>query len=191
MAERTCSIDGCEKPARCRGWCHMHYNRWARHGSTEIVHQPHGKVNTAEARFWRAFVESEDGCWVWARGLDQDGYGQFTVNDRQRRAHRFAYELLVGPIPDGLQLDHLCRNPSCVNPGHLEPVTPRENNLRGETFGARNAAKTHCKRGHPFDEENTYVNKRGGRCCRACARFGARQKARAAGKPRRRYRKEP
>ena len=82
-------------------------------------------------------------------------------------AHRMIYELLVGPIPDGLEIDHLCRNRGCVNPGHMEPVTHRENLMRGDTVAAANPAKTHCIRGHPYDDENTY---RYGshRYCRAC-----------------------
>jgi hypothetical protein len=88
----------------------------------------------------------------------------------RRQAHRYAYELLVGPIASGLVLDHLCRNPGCVNPKHLEPVTDRENTRRGISSAAENAKKTHCYRGHPFDERNTYVNLKGKRACRECAK---------------------
>jgi hypothetical protein len=86
-------------------------------------------------------------------------------------AHRFAYQMLVGPIPEGLTLDHLCRNTGCCNPEHLEAVTHRDNVLRGVSFAAVNAVKTECPRGHPYDSENTYiVPSTGGRLCRLCQR---------------------
>lgn len=110
---------------------------------------------------------SPEGCWEWLASRS-DGYGRVTWQGRQRPAHRVVYELLVGPIPAGLQIDHLCRNRGCVNPAHLEPVTQRENLMRGETIPARHAAQTHCGRGHIFDEANTYVRKDGRRSCRAC-----------------------
>lgn len=123
------------------------------------------------ARFHEKYrVDPETGCWLWTDKPDRHGYGEFWMNGRNHRAHNAAYVLLVGPIPDGLEPDHLCRVTLCVNPDHLEPVTHRENMLRGETLGARNAAKTHCPRGHPYDEANTYIGTKGGRWCRACKR---------------------
>lgn len=109
-------------------------------------------------RFWRLVDKSGD-CWLWM-GAKWKGYGQFGVQQSPgvwplRKAHRVAYELIVGPIPDGMQLDHLCRNPSCVNPDHLEPVTNRENGLRGVSIAATNAKKTHCPQGHEYTFENT------------------------------------
>jgi len=106
-------------------------------------------------------------CWVWTGTLDRDGYGKVKESGRSFAAHRAVYEALVGPIPDGLQLDHLCRNRSCVNPSHLDPVTHAENCRRAA------AARTHCKHGHVFDESNTYIYERDGkarRLCRACNR---------------------
>jgi hypothetical protein len=122
-------------------------------------------------RFWRSFEEDEaTGCWVWTASRNAFDYGRISVNGKFVKAHRFAYELLVGPIPDGLVLDHLCRNHPCVNPGHLEPVTSRENTLRGETIPAANIAKTHCSNGHPFNDENTLIEGTGKRKCMVCDR---------------------
>lgn len=123
----------------------------------------------AAERFWEK-VEITEGCWLWIAGCTTHGYGAFYDGRRQTPAHRFAYEQLVGPIPEGLHLDHLCRNRVCVNPAHLEPVTNVENVMRGESDAARNARKLECKRGHAFDEANTYHDATGRRHCRACAR---------------------
>lgn len=108
------------------------------------------------------------GCIVFIGSISPYGYGQLKIGGRSHPAHRAAYEAFVGPIPDGLTIDHLCRNRACCNPEHLEPVTRVENVLRGMSFGAVNARKTHCHRGHPLDEANTYRPPSGGRHCRAC-----------------------
>ena len=110
---------------------------------------------------------ANDGCWLWTGARSSNGYGVSWHNLRAISAHRFAYELLVGPIPEGLTLDHLCRVRHCVNPAHLEPVTMRENLLRGEGWTALNARKTHCPRGHSYDDENTYISG-GKRYCLTC-----------------------
>ena len=124
-----------------------------------------------EERIRRATIVDENGCWRWQLYLmPTEGYGRIAVGDRTLMAHRVSYETFVGPIPDGLHLDHLCRVRDCVNPQHLEPVTCQENILRSPfTEGARNAAKTECAQGHPFDDANTY-RYRGLRICRTCAR---------------------
>lgn len=138
-----------------------------------------------EARFW-IYVEKTNGCWRWTSALNPNGYGRFRTRQGAFQAHRFAFELGNGPIPDGLELDHLCRNRACVNPARLEAVTHRENTLRGATIAAANAAKTHCPQGHPYDGGNTYVNPRGSRICRTCVqasrdRYAARRAAVTSG----------
>jgi hypothetical protein len=109
-------------------------------------------------------------CWLWTGDLDRAGYGKLWSDGRHQRVHRLAYEAWVGAIPSGMELDHLCRVRNCVNPAHLEPVTSRENTLRGESFAAVNAKKTHCLRGHALDKANTYINPAGARVCRECKR---------------------
>lgn len=115
-------------------------------------------------------------CWLWTAGKNERGYGIFFVGRREDgrsqfiKAHRFAYESIVGPLPDPslMHPDHLCRTPSCVNPYHIEVVTPAVNFSRGESGPARNARRTHCVHGHEFTTENTWITKLGGRKCRAC-----------------------
>jgi len=122
---------------------------------------------SAVARFW-AKVDQSDGCWTWTAPLTAAGYGRFWVSGQMVRAHRFAYELLVGPTPEGLVIDHLCRNHACVNPDHLEPVRDAVNILRGVSFAAVNALKVDCPRGHPLSGPNLYVDPNGWRKCREC-----------------------
>jgi hypothetical protein len=118
-------------------------------------------------RFLTKVKRQGDGCWLWTASLNVNGYAQFWNGKRMYPAHRFAYERLVGSVPDGLQLDHLCRVRHCVNPDHLEPVTNRENVLRGKT----GRLKTHCAKGHPWIPENLYVAPGSGRkFCRMCVR---------------------
>lgn len=122
------------------------------------------------ARFWAKINVSEQGCWEWTACLVH-GYGMYSIMSRPYRAHRIAYEALVGPIPAGLQLDHLCRNVRCVNPAHLEPVTSQENTWRGEGVAGRHHRATACIHGHPFDADNTYVRRPGTRACKRCLRI--------------------
>jgi len=110
---------------------------------------------------------------LWAASIHANGYGQLRRNGIQGLAHRVVYELLVGPITEAT-LDHLCRVRSCVNPDHLEPASMRENLMRGDTIPAHNAVKTHCRWGHPFDDENTYIW-RTERRCRACGLVASRR----------------
>jgi hypothetical protein len=126
-----------------------------------------------ERRVRRRLQVTPDGCWLWTGSKDQNGYGMVRVPDiGVRRVHRIAYEHLVGPIPDGLQTDHLCRVRACANPAHLEPVTPRVNTHRGETLAARHAALTHCPRGHAYTPDNLIPSDvaRGGRGCLTCSK---------------------
>jgi hypothetical protein len=128
-------------------------------------------VSLAE-RFW-ARVErwDPDECWLWLGCRTSRGYGELwdLIEKKQRVVHRLAYEWLVGPIPDGFHIDHLCRNRLCVNPKHLEPVTSQVNTLRGTGPSALNARKTHCLRGHPLSGSNL-GRQRKGRFCLTCDR---------------------
>jgi hypothetical protein len=177
-----CEIAGCTRPTRNRrsGACHMHYERKRRHGSTEPG--PRARLPLSD-RFWR-YVQQGDGCWIWAGSKDSKGYGQISSGGRQGRrvlAHRLSYTIAKGQIPEGLDLDHLCRNPACVNPDHLEPVTRGENTRRGNAAAATRAAraaKPNCKHGHAWTPTNTYTDPHGHRRCRTCERANdQRQKA--------------
>ncbi len=146
----------------------------------------HNKAYLAE----RVVIE-QNGCWVWQRSRAANGYGRIATQaggtQRSFSAHRLSYELFKGPVPEGLELDHLCRTRACVNPAHLEAVTRRENALRGVSVIATNAQKTHCKHGHEFTPENTGIWMRQGkfptRWCRTC-----KARIEAARQPRRRPR---
>lgn len=143
-------------------------------------------------RFWAktriADCGYETPCVVWTAYKLPNGYGRVAWKGAPRLAHRVAYEAQVAAIPDGLMIDHLCRNRACVNVSHLEPVTNQVNILRGETIMAAHAAKTHCKNGHSFDEANTRLTKAGHRICIACeqgwrAARSVQQKAERAANP--------
>ena len=120
---------------------------------------PH-KVAALPERFAARVSVQDDGCWIWTGAKASNGYGSIGYESRTHSTHRLAYTLLVGPVPEGLQLDHLCRVKSCCNPAHLEPVTNAENQ-------ARRSWPT-CKRGHAYSPENTARNSRGWRYCREC-----------------------
>ena len=131
-------------------------------------------------RFWEKVEASPADCWNWTASKNHKGYGRFWDGTRKVRAYRFLWEQINGVIPEGLELDHLCRNPSCVNPQHLEIVTRRENVMRGrlpEIMRQRQLIKTHCPRGHPYDNKNTHINPAtGARECRACRALAKRVK---------------
>lgn len=182
MAQRTCTAPNCHKPRTYGrlGLCVMHYYRLRLHGSLDDPRP------TIEQRFWSKVDKGDGtGCWLWTRAVNNKGYGVFRLTTHQSvYAHRYAYELLSGPIPEGRELDHIqangCTSTACVKaigdqfgPTHLEPVTHRENMLRSDTPSARQARQTHCIRGHELTEENVYrrpsaPNKRE---CRPCVRI--------------------
>lgn len=178
--DKPCLIEGCAAAGTAgRGWCERHYRRYQRHGdplATRYI------VGDDEARFW-SYVDlhAPGGCWNWTGHTSPDGYGILRIQGATRYMPRYSWEKVNGPMPDGLEPDHLCRNRACVNPDHLEPVTHKVNILRGESPTAINARKTRCNRGHEFTPENTYVQRNGGRLCRACAAEWERANRRKAG----------
>ncbi len=206
MTDRTCSLDGCDRPHVARGWCGLHWRRWKKEGdpgepyTRRIVGQKfcgldscdspyvanglcgkhlarltltgttdNARDKSEEQKFWERVSEDHPlGCWVWTGAVWKGGsnrYGRFG----NLRAHRWSYEHHVGPIPEGLVIDHLCRNTLCVNPEHLEAVTDKVNILRGISPPALNALRDECKRGHPLSGDNLVATKSGNRQCRKCA----------------------
>lgn len=121
-------------------------------------------------KFWARVVRGTDAqCWTWFGALGSHGYGVFSLGKfNLQNAHRVAWRALRGPLPEGLSIDHLCRNRRCVNPSHMELVTNVENVMRGESFSAVNARKTHCQRGHLLAGDNLESMKNGARSCRIC-----------------------
>ena len=151
----SCGYLGCTAPLVGLGYCNKHYIRFKTYGFVG----PDKK--SRQDRFWD-FVTKTESCWIWNGSKSKAGYGYYWDN-KHIYAHRFSYEICFGKIRRGLTLDHLCRNTSCVNPEHLEPVTMKENILRGEGWAAKNARKTHCKCGQPLVKTTRQ------RYCRVCA----------------------
>lgn len=129
-----CLVEGCDRKHSAHGYCSLHYRRLKRTGD------PHSLLRIPDGRErFDTFVEKTDTCWLWTGSLTYDGYGIFRENNRRTGAHRFSYEYHVGPIPEGLHLDHLCCVRNCVNPTHLEPVTPAENDRRARARARESA----------------------------------------------------
>ncbi len=134
------------------------------------------ELSKGDDRLWPK-VDTSGDCWEWLAYRNPAGYGIFSYGGRERRAHRVVWQVLVGEISDGLEIDHLCRNRGCVNPDHLEPVTRLENLRRGIQRSG-NSGMSHCRRGHPFTEDNTYLWKnsvRFKRVCLMCAKLRMRE----------------
>lgn len=164
---KPCSLDGCETDSFCRGWCQKHYYRWYRHG--DPLWLPPGE-ESFESRLARN-VEVGD-CWLWTGAIKGHGYGNIAWQGKWYNAHLWVWRNLVGEVPEGLHLDHLCRIRHCVNPDHLEPVTPKVNSGRGST-----ASKRWCKRGHDLDDPVvTRIGVNGGRACRPCRAIGEKER---------------
>lgn len=163
----NCIIPGCDSVSMSRGWCGMHYARWRRKGDPLVVVE---RWTLSPAERLLAKVEKTDGCWLWRGAKYVSGYGIIWHSELRTPtgAHRYAYELWVGPIPAGLEVDHICRQRLCVNPEHLRLLTPSENASRW----ARE--KTHCPAGHPLSSDNTYLTPTrsgyAGRKCATCVR---------------------
>lgn len=184
-----CAVDDCERDAWSRGWCNTHYKRWYnRKGDTSQITERLSSRSSGSfistpviPRLFARMSVTESGCWEWNGFRRHTGHGTISVDGHVRFTHRVAYEFFIGPIPQCLVLDHVCMNPPCFNPDHLQPVTLAINTMRGESPFARNARKTHCIRGHEFTPENTIRTKRQ-RICRICVNrlhreYRARQKA--------------
>lgn len=166
LAGRICGIEGCAAPHAAKGLCRKHY---LRQGDPAAV-RPHEM--TPEERFWSKVTKTQD-CWLWTGSRNTGGYGRFALTHKDYvAAHRYAYVLTYGPIPVGLELDHVkargCRYRHCVNPDHLEPVTARENVMRSDGVAAVNARKAMCVAGHPLEGANLYIRPNGKRECIAC-----------------------
>jgi len=172
-----CGITGCTGFVKARGWCGKHYQRWWLTGTTDSSRTP-------EQRFWPRVDKNGPlhptlgRCWVWTGDTSSSGYGRFYLLGRQMASHVVSWWWANGPVPEGLELDHLCRVRACCNPEHLEPVTHRENIMRSASPPATNARKTHCVHGHEFTVTNTYITSQGYRSCRTCHRDRERERYR-------------
>ena len=196
MTNRMCWVGSCREPYDKWGMCTAHEKQW-------LLEHPRIKTRyhgTNDDRFQK-YVEvghggwgaTREGCWHWLSSLSDHGYGLFGKSQGDGksalvRAHRYSYELYTGPIPEGMDLDHLCRVRPCVNPEHLEAVLPATNILRGTGPSAVHAVKTHCPQKHLYSPENTKISTSGARICRKCVTTHS--LARATGTGKGQYQKE-
>ena len=144
MTEYTCAIDGCESPAHARGWCDKHYARWLRHGDPRGGGRRHSTPEEAFA----ARTERRGKCLVWTGAKGSTGYGRLQVNGRSTQAHRYAYEEAYGPIPDGMTIDHICYNRTCVDVAHLRLATRQQNS--SNRAGANVRSSTGVRGVYPY-----------------------------------------
>ena len=170
MSNRTCSVTNCERPVRARGFCMSHYDWHRDRGLLAKLPKP-----TLQERILSRIDIRDEGyetpCWISNRAAQPNGYTKIGINGATCLTHRVAYEAFVGAIPDGLDIDHLCRNAACCNPEHLEPVTPKVNMHRMNQALGIGVAATHCKWGHELSGDNVYLRPdRFGRVCKTCRR---------------------
>lgn len=178
-AVRMCAVEGCDRSGKLtRGMCHRHYVRWWKYGDPLVTRRPDLEMSLLERIVSRLATQDPDLCWLMQGGICKDGYARLTDQGRKVAAHRAMYEHFIGPVPEGLELDHVCHSRdlscsggdqcvhrACVNPSHLEPVTKQVNAQRSVR-----GRRTHCVAGHEFTPENTRIGADGRRVCRACVR---------------------
>lgn len=162
---QSCKVDGCSDIPRARGFCMPHYKRWRRWGDPNVR-----RPRRPYAESFEMYARRGPDCWEWTGTVGNHSYGIITSGRQSKLAHRWSYEHHTGPIPQGLVIDHLCRNRTCVNPAHMEAVTNEENLRRGEGYGIQNGMRSTCIHGHEYTPENTYTDPQGGIRCRACSR---------------------
>lgn len=173
-----CSVDSCARIASVRGWCWTHYDRWRRNGDP-LTLGPRGErgdiIKDFEERFWSK-VEKTQGCWLWIGNRSRrGGYGKIANREGSTLAHRISYEMAIGPIPEGLVIDHLCGEQSCVRPDHLEAVTVQVNSSRA----ASGRAWDYCGRGHDRSAPGVRrVRKDGTTYCGVCANLAQQNRRR-------------